>query len=155
MNFFLSKIYFSYDINPYCKTKISSFFAVLKSLLHKYPILFLEYWLESKQYRISYFQVSFILQTQSCVLLPSNPFLPSKNERIATLSLSLKKKKEEEEEKRKHMQNKKISNFILLKKVLCLECSTCWNTCIHNFLIYPVEGNKKGKRQHCINGVIW
>lgn len=153
MNFFLSKIYFSYDINPYCKTKISSFFAVLKSLLHKYPILFLEYWLESKQYRISYFQVSFILQTQICVLLPSNPFLPSKNERIATLPLFKKKKKKKKKENIR--KSKKISNFILLKKVLCLECSTFWNTCIHNSLIYPIEGNKKGKRQHCINGVIW
>lgn len=89
---------------------------VLKSLLHKYPILFLEYWLESKQYRISYFQVPFILQTQSCVLLPSNPFLPSKNERIATLSLSLKKKKEEEEEKRKHICKTKKSQILFFLK---------------------------------------
>lgn len=149
MNFFLSKIYFSYDINPYCKTKISLFFVVLKSLLHKYPLLFLEYWLKSKQYRISYFLVSFILQTQSCILLPS---YPKKMKELLPFPFLKKKKRRK---KKAHAKQKKSQILFFLKKVLCLECSTFWNTCIHNFLIYPVEGYKKGKRQHCINGVIW
>lgn len=116
---------------------------VLKSLLHKYPILFLEYWLESKQYRIFYFQVSFILQTQIVYFYILTLSYPQKMKESLPFPFLKKKRRRKKESIRK---TKKIPNFILLKKVICLECSTFWNTCIHNFLIYPVEGNKKRKK---------
>lgn len=55
-------------------------------------------------------------------------------------------KKKKRRKKKAHAKQKKSQILFFLKKVLCLECSTFWNTCIHNFLIYPVEGNKKRKK---------
>lgn len=55
---------------------------------------------------------------------------------------------------RKHI-NKNPQNFILFKKVLCLECSIFWNTMIHNSLIYPIEAGEQKKEKDNIALMEW